>query len=104
GQVECVSSSGFRGGLPDRREEDVRALGEERVADPAVGKLAGEPQVGRSERGDVDRYVGWRHQGPDAAALAGGKGEVVHVAVVLESLASGDPSNDLDRLARSADR
>ena len=40
--------------LPDRVEEDVGGRREERVPDPPVRELAGEAQVRRAERGDVD--------------------------------------------------
>ena len=85
-----------------RVEEHVRGLGEERRADPPVGELAGETEVGRAERGDVDRQVrGW-HQGADGSAFAAGERQVVDLAVVVEPLAGGDGADDLDGLAGAA--
>ena len=55
GEVEVGESRPAARRLADRVEEHVRGLGEERVADPPVGELAGEAQVRRAERGDVDR-------------------------------------------------
>ena len=99
-----MSSSGGGGAFADRVEEHVGGLGEERVADPPVGELAGEAEVGRAERRDVDRDVRRRHQRADGAAFAAGQRQLVDLAVVVEPFAGGDGSDDLDRLAGAAHR
>ena len=83
----------------DGIEEHVGRLREEGVADPAVRQLAGETQIGRSERGDVDRQVGRRQQRADAPALTSGQGKGVHLALVGEPLSRADHAEDLDGLA-----
>ena len=104
GEVEFADvAAGRSGAFAYRVEEDVGGLREERVADPSVGELAGEPKVHGSERRDVDGDVGGRHQGADAAPLAVGQGQLVDDAVVLEPLAGGDASDDLDGLAGALD-
>ena len=101
GKVEFVERAARVGGaFTNRVEEDIGRLGEERVADPPVGKLTREPKIVRAECCDVDRYVRWRHERADAAAFAMGQRELIDLAVVIEALARSDRSDDVDRLAR----
>ena len=70
------------GAFADRVEEHVGGLGEEGGADPSVGELAGEAEVRRAERCDVDGQVRGRHQRTDGPSFATGRREVVDLAVV----------------------
>ena len=55
-EVEVVErAAGPRRAGREVTEELVGVLGQEGVAEPAVGELAGELEVLRTERGDVDR-------------------------------------------------
>ena len=102
GEVEIVERASRVGGaFTNRVEEDVGGLGEERVADPPVGQLTGEPKIVRAECCDVDRYVRRRHERADAAAFAVGQRELIDLTVVLEAFPGGDRSDDVDRLART---
>src|SRR5207244_1053736 len=82
----------------------VRRLWEERRADPSIGELAGEAEVGRAERRDVDRQMYGRHQRPNGAAFAARERQLVDLAVVVEPVAGGDGADDLDRFAGAAHR
>ena len=56
GEIELTEVASRSGrAVAHRTEEDLGVLGEERVADPSVGELAGQTQVRRTEAGDVHR-------------------------------------------------
>jgi hypothetical protein len=54
-------------------EEDRRLLGQERVADPAVGQLTGQLEVARPECRHVDRHRHGRQRGAQRAAGTAGQ-------------------------------
>ena len=90
-------TSGGAGSLADRVGEHVRGLGEERVADPPIGEFAGEAQVCRAERSDIDRDMRRWHRRSDRATLAIGERKLIDVALVGEAFTCGDRPDDLDR-------
>ena len=76
------------GSLAQRTQERVRGLGDERVAEPAVGSLTGETQVGRPHGRDVDGNVGRRDERLQRAAIAVGERQRVDLARVFEPVAA----------------
>jgi hypothetical protein len=80
----------------DRIEEQRRLLGNERVAQPAVGELAGQSEIARAHRGDVDRDV----RAPAAARQRQG----IDLARMLQPFTARHDADDLDRLARRLHR
>ena len=105
-QVELGERAARAGGARGQRVgEDVRVLGHERGAEPAVRDLARHLEALRRERGQVDRQdrLG-RRGGAEGLALAAGQRQLVDLALVLEALALHRAAHDLDRLAHALDR
>ena len=105
GEVDIGKRTARRlGALADGVEEDVGGFGEEGVADPSVRQLAGQPEVRRSKRGDVDRNVSGRHERADGASFTALQRQLVDLAVVLEAFSRRDQTDDVDGLAGTTQR
>ncbi len=71
-----------RGAGAQRLEEGVGVLGEEGVAEPAVGELAGQLEVARAEGGHVHGHVGRREHRAQRPARAVRQWQLVDPPVV----------------------
>ena len=99
-QVELIKgAAGPLRALAQRTQEHFGGFGNERVAQPAVGRFAGQPQVLRTHRGHVDRDVGGPHQRPQRGAATVRQRQWVDLAGMLEPIAAADRADDLDGLA-----
>ena len=92
-------SAGSLGSLAQRAEEGLREFGDERISEPSVGHLSGEPQVGGPHGRDVNRDMRRFHERSQRAPLALWQRERVDLARMDKALAPAHRPDDLDRLA-----
>ena len=104
-QVELIKgAAGPLRAVAQRAQEHLGGFGNERVAQPAVGGFAGQPQVLRTHRRHVDRDVIGPHQRSQCGAATVRQRQGIDLAGMLEPVAAADRADDLDGFPGGLDR